>query len=69
MSPDNLPILGRVSEKVVVAAGHGRNGILLTPLSADAVVAELSGTPLPEAHPCRPDRFATPVTDARVRNG
>ncbi|MFE3292682.1 glycine oxidase ThiO [Rhodococcus sp. NPDC059234] len=57
MSPDNLPILGRVSDRVVLAAGAGRNGILLTPLSADAVVAELSGTPLPEAKTCSPDRF------------
>ncbi len=62
MSPDNLPILGRVSDRVVVAAGAGRNGILLAPLSADAVVAELAGTPLPEAQPCRPDRFGTLVS-------
>lgn len=57
MSPDNLPIIGRVSDRVVLAAGHGRNGILLTPLTADAVVAELSGAPLPEAKNCAPDRF------------
>lgn len=69
MSPDNLPILGRVSEKIVVAAGHGRNGILLTPLSADAVVAELSGSPLPEAEACKPERFGTTATDTRMRMG
>lgn len=62
MSPDNLPILGRVSERVVVAAGHGRNGILLTPLTADAAVAALSGTDLPEVHSARPDRFGTRVS-------
>ncbi|WP_345350601.1 glycine oxidase ThiO [Rhodococcus olei] len=62
MSPDNLPILGRVTDRVVLAAGHGRNGILLTPLSADAVVAELSGTPLPAAQTCRPERFGTLVS-------
>ncbi|MGW5076620.1 glycine oxidase ThiO [Rhodococcus sp. NPDC004095] len=62
MSPDNLPILGRVTDRVVLAAGHGRNGILLTPLSADAVVAELNGTPLPEATSCRPERFGTLVS-------
>ncbi|MFD4292144.1 glycine oxidase ThiO [Rhodococcus sp. NPDC058505] len=62
MSPDNLPILGRVTDRVVLAAGHGRNGILLTPLSADAVVAELDGTPLPEAVSCLPDRFGTLVS-------
>ncbi|MFF0817370.1 glycine oxidase ThiO [Rhodococcus sp. NPDC003318] len=66
MSPDNLPILGRVSERVVVATGHGRNGILLTPLSADAVVAALSGTDLPEAAASRPDRFRHTSADAAV---
>lgn len=59
MSPDNLPILGRVTDRVVLAAGAGRNGILMTPLAADAVVAELSGTPLPEAKFCLPERFGT----------
>lgn len=62
MSPDNLPILGRVSDRVLVAAGPGRNGILLAPLSADAVVAALSGSTLPEAEACRPDRFGTLVS-------
>src|SRR5205085_11698644 len=30
-TPDGAPILGRLTERIVVAAGHGRNGILLTP--------------------------------------
>ncbi|MFG1783062.1 glycine oxidase ThiO [Rhodococcus oryzae] len=57
MSPDNLPIIGRVSDRVVLATGHGRNGVLLTPLTADAVVAELDGAPLAEAKSASPERF------------
>ncbi len=45
MSPDNLPIIGRVSDRVVLATGHGRNGILMTPVTADATVAILDGNP------------------------
>ena len=26
--PDNLPLIGRLADRVVVATGHGRNGIL-----------------------------------------
>jgi glycine oxidase len=43
---DNLPLIGRVDDRTVIATGHGRNGLLLAPLTADAVVAELHGTPL-----------------------
>lgn len=57
MTPDNLPIIGPVGERVVAATGHGRNGILMTPVTADAVVAELDGRPLPEAAAASPERF------------
>ncbi|MCX5041951.1 glycine oxidase ThiO [Aldersonia sp. NBC_00410] len=57
MTPDNLPLIGRVSDRVVVATGHGRNGILTTPLTVDAVLAELRGDHLAEAKHARPDRF------------
>lgn len=59
MSPDNLPLIGRVSERVVVATGHGRNGILLAPITADAVLALLDGTALVEAKSADPERFST----------
>jgi glycine oxidase len=49
VTPDGLPIVGRLDERTLVAAGHGRNGFLLTPWTADAIVAELTGSPLPEA--------------------
>jgi glycine oxidase len=39
-TPDNLPIIAE-RDGVLVATGHGRNGVLLTPLTADLVVAEL----------------------------
>lgn len=34
-SPDGLPIVARVDERVMVAAGHGRNGIALAPWTAE----------------------------------
>lgn len=56
-SPDGLPIIGRISDRVIVASGHGRNGILLTPITADAVSALLTDDVLPEAKAADPARF------------
>ncbi|HSZ40232.1 MAG TPA: glycine oxidase ThiO [Trebonia sp.] len=42
-SADNGPIVGAVSDGVIVATGHFRNGILLSAATADAVAALLSG--------------------------
>ena len=59
-TPDNAPIIG-VSprdERVVYATGHYRNGILLTPVTADAVASLLSGRGLPAvAAPFGTERF------------
>jgi glycine oxidase len=41
-TPDNRPLIGRASERVVHATGHYRNGILLAPLTAQRVAAELT---------------------------
>ncbi len=41
MTPDNLPIVGRVDDRVLVAVGHGRSGFLLAPWTAERIVAEL----------------------------
>lgn len=38
---DGLPIIRRLDERTVVATGHGRNGIVLAPLTADEVVGLL----------------------------
>lgn len=45
-TPDNLPRIGPGAiDGLVLATGHYRNGILLAPLTADAVAAELAGEP------------------------
>ncbi|MGV9712613.1 FAD-dependent oxidoreductase [Gordonia sp. NPDC003424] len=48
VSADGLPVIRRVDERVLVAAGHGRNGILLAPYTADRVL-ELLGVRPPAA--------------------
>jgi glycine oxidase len=49
MTPDGLPIVGRLDQHTLVAGGHGRNGFLLAPWTAEAIIGELNGSPLPEA--------------------
>jgi glycine oxidase len=57
-SRDNGPIVGRVSQGLVVATGHFRNGILLSAASADAVAAILAGDgPDPAWAPFHPGRL------------
>ena len=47
-SPDNLPLIGAIGpEGLLVATGHHRNGMLLAPVTADAVAALLRGEALP----------------------
>ena len=40
-TPDNLPIVGRLDERTLVATGHGRSGFLLAPWTAERIAAEL----------------------------
>jgi glycine oxidase len=58
-TPDDLPLIGASSvEGLIIAAGHYRNGILLTPITADSVAAVVAGEKLPEQlRPCTPLRF------------
>jgi glycine oxidase len=42
-SHDNLPLVGWLEPGVLVAAGHHRNGLLLAPITADAVHAMAAG--------------------------
>ena len=59
---DGMPLLGPVTHRpgLWVAAGHHRNGILLTPITAQLMGnAILDGDPAPLA-PYSPDRFAAP---------
>jgi glycine oxidase len=47
-TPDNLPIVGRGAvDGLILATGHFRNGIMLAPLTADAVAATLAGNEPP----------------------
>lgn len=46
-TPDNRPIIGSTAEGPVVATGHHRNGILLAPVTADAVTELLTCGELP----------------------
>jgi glycine oxidase len=60
-TPDNAPILGTLDGRpgVVVATGHYRHGIVLTPITAD-LIADLveKGVPDPMLAPFTPARFA-----------
>lgn len=57
-TPDDGPVIGEW-EGFLVAGGHYRNGILLAPITADAIAAFLAGEePPPEAAPFDPQRFA-----------
>jgi glycine oxidase len=58
-TPDDLPLIGwSAMDGLVVASGHYRNGILLTPITAEAVAAVVTGDALPaEVDACDPRRF------------
>lgn len=63
-TPDNAPAIGPgIIKGLHWACGHYRHGILLTPITAEVVVAGLAGDGLPEiASAFSPARFArTPV--------
>jgi glycine oxidase len=62
-TPDNAPLLGPSAlPGLLLATGHHRNGVLLTPVTGDIMAAVLAGDPLPgEGRPFTPDRF-TPVS-------
>jgi glycine oxidase len=57
-TPDNAPLIGQSAlPGLVLATGHHRNGVLLTPLTADAVAELLATGVLPdEARAAAPDR-------------
>jgi glycine oxidase len=60
-SPDNAPVLGPAPgvEGMVIAAGHYRNGILLTPVTADAIAELLLTGRSPDIiGPFTPARFS-----------
>jgi glycine oxidase len=76
-TPDNLPLIGPGAiDGLVLATGHYRNGILLAPLTGEAIAALLADEPLPPvAAPANPERsyFSPPGDhkydrDDRVRS-
>ena len=67
-SPDNAPLLGPTDlPGLLLATGHYRNGVLLTPVTGDALAHALSTGELPdEARPFTPKRFARAERTALV---
>jgi glycine oxidase len=60
-TPDNAPILGEAPgvDGLILACGHYRNGILLTPVTADAIAELLLTGEAPESiNPFTPERFS-----------
>jgi glycine oxidase len=56
-TPDNAPLLGALDKRIVVAAGHFRNGVLLTPVTADLIAdLVLTGRTDPQLEPFAPRR-------------
>jgi glycine oxidase len=64
-TPDHLPLIGPLPglEGVTVAAGHYRNGVLLSAVTGVLVEAWVRGGPLPEwAAAFHPERLVRPAT-------
>ena len=60
MTPDDLPIIGRVGawENVLACVGHGTLGITLSPGTGRLISNEILGVPQPfDMRPFRADRF------------
>ncbi|NEA48842.1 FAD-dependent oxidoreductase, partial [Streptomyces sp. SID10815] len=62
-SPDNAPLLGPTAlPGLLLATGHHRNGVLLTPVTGDVLAHVLTTGELPdEARPFTPRRFRAAV--------
>ncbi|MER6303458.1 glycine oxidase ThiO, partial [Kitasatospora sp. NPDC001539] len=67
-SPDNAPLLGPTALPGLVAAtGHYRNGVLLTPVTADLVAEYLTTGEVPDlARPFTPTRFSPDHSTAKA---
>jgi glycine oxidase len=68
-TPDNAPLIGPGTvEGLIVATGHYRNGILLTPVTADAVAELLATGSMPDGFArFDPRRFAVAAAGAAAR--
>ncbi|MGW3629801.1 glycine oxidase ThiO [Streptomyces sp. NPDC005122] len=67
-SPDNAPLLGPTGlDGLLLATGHHRNGVLLTPVTGDVMAHVLASGELPEeARPFTPHRFSPTRTEQPV---
>lgn len=65
---DNLPLVGELEPGVLAATGHGRNGILLAPATADAVLALVRGEPTPSGLGALSNGIKDGIKDG-VKNG
>jgi len=70
-SRDDAPMLGPSgTDRLVIATGHHRNGILLTPVTARSISAYILTGQLPESvHPFTPERFLNPRLRSAARSG
>ena len=70
-TPDNGPVVGEAGpDGLLLATGHYRNGILMSPVTADAIVARLAGqAAAPEWEPFAPGRFAASTVASATGEG
>ena len=70
-SRDDAPMLGPSGiDRLVIATGHHRNGILLTPITAQSISAYvLTGRMSRNIRPFAPERFLTPGRGSAERMG
>lgn len=70
-TPDNAPVIGAADlPGLVLATGHYRHGVLLTPITADAVAELLTEGTVPEVvRPWGPGRFADATRRQEPQNG
>jgi len=61
VTPDRLPVVGRIAEGVYGAFAYGSRGIVWSAIAAEIIAAELEGEPLPIegklVDALRPQRF------------
>jgi tRNA 5-methylaminomethyl-2-thiouridine biosynthesis bifunctional protein len=62
VTPDRLPVVGKISEGVYGAFAYGSRGLVWAALAAELIASELEGEPLPVegalADALHPSRFA-----------
>jgi glycine oxidase len=70
-TPDNGPVVGGTGiDGLMLATGHYRNGILMSPVTADAIVSWLTGRPrAQEWEPFTPGRFIAQLSAAGEGSG